>query len=306
MERSSTTEADELDLKELFLNLWTGRVYIIISTLLCLLIAIVYLNITDRKYEVNYTIAPIEQSDQKLNVGGLGGLAALAGINLPSSSNSDFLSYKFLLASEEVAHFVLEDDSIVQAIFKSEWNDDLGKYQAPPKNKIITILSSLKSALTGNSAKLYSPPDDRRLSAWIKKTIDISENKDFGFAELTSKSSDPELIAQLMVRISDFTDELLKKRYIANSEKTMEFYKIQLSKARAREHREALATLIAQEDQKLILASRGSHFVAKPLTAPTISLDPVSPKPSLTLALSVVLGSFLGAAFVLVRKAFKS
>ena len=109
-----------------------------------------------------------------------------------------------------------------------------------------------------------------------------------------------------MVRIAEFTDELLKKRYIADSEKTMEFYKLQLSKARAREHREALATLIAQEDQRLILASKGSHFVAKPLTAPTISLQAVFPKPSLILALSVVLGGFLGAAFVLVRKAFKS
>ena len=86
----------------------------------------------------------------------------------------------------------------------------------------------------------------------------------------------------------------------------MGFYQSKLAKARAREHREALAKLIAQEDQKLMLASKGSFFVAKPLTEPTVSLDPTSPKASLILALSIVLGGFFAAALVLIRKAFKS
>jgi len=38
---------------------------------------------------------------------------------------------------------------------------------------------------------------------------------------------------------------------------------------------------------------------------PTISLYPTAPKPILILALSLVLGLFLGAAFVLMRHAIK-
>jgi len=98
----------------------------------------------------------------------------------------------------------------------------------------------------------------------------------------------------------------LKARYIQSAEQTMGFYQQQLAKARAREHREALAKLIAQEDQKLMLASKGTFFVAKPLTSPSVSLHPTSPKASLVLALAVVLGMFVGAALVLIRKAIKS
>ena len=109
----------------------------------------------------------------------------------------------------------------------------------------------------------------------------------------------------LMERVTQETDRLLKERYIQNSEQTMGFYQQQLARARAREHREALAKLIAQEDQKLMLASKGSFFVAEPLTNPSVSLRPTSPKASLVLALSVVLGGFFGAALVLIRKALK-
>jgi uncharacterized protein involved in exopolysaccharide biosynthesis len=52
-----------------------------------------------------------------------------------------------------------------------------------------------------------------------------------------------------------------------------------------------------------MLASKGSYFVAEPLTTPSVSLYPTSPKSSLILALSVVLGGFFGAALVLIRKA---
>ena len=40
-------------------------------------------------------------------------------------------------------------------------------------------------------------------------------------------------------------------------------------------------------------------------TEPYVSINPTSPKASLVLALSVVLGVFFGAALVLIRKALK-
>ena len=97
------------------------------------------------------------------------------------------------------------------------------------------------------------------------------------------------------------TDRLLKERFIQSSEQTMSFYQTKLSQARAREHREALAKLIAAEDQKLMLVSKGEFFVAKPVTVPSVSFQPTSPKNSLVLALSVVLGSIFGSALVLLR-----
>ena len=93
----------------------------------------------------------------------------------------------------------------------------------------------------------------------------------------------------------------MRQRYIDFSTEPLAFYKEKLRTARSREHREALAELISKEEQKLMFASRGKYFIAEPYINPTISLHPTAPKPKLILALSLVLGLFLGAALVLMR-----
>jgi hypothetical protein len=139
----------------------------------------------------------------------------------------------------------------------------------------------------------------------MRDAFSASEDRDTGFLTLSSETEKPAMMLAVMERVTRETDRLLKERYIQSSEQTMGFYEQQLARARAREHREALAKLIAQEDQKLMLASKGSFFVAEPLTNPSVSINPTSPKASLVLALSVVLGGFFGAALVLIRKALK-
>jgi uncharacterized protein involved in exopolysaccharide biosynthesis len=161
----------------------------------------------------------------------------------------------------------------------------------------------IKSVLLGEGESVYIAPNPARLANWINEQLSVSEDRDTGMLTLSSETKAPELMLNVIERVSSATDSLLKERFVATSEKTMGFYQQKLAAARAREHREALAKLIAQEDQKLMLASKGSYFVAEPLTTPSVSLYPTSPKSSLILALSVVLGGFFGAALVLIRKA---
>ena len=97
----------------------------------------------------------------------------------------------------------------------------------------------------------------------------------------------------------------MRQRYIDFSTEPLAFYKAKLRTARSREHREALAELIGKEEEKLMFASKGKHFIAEPYMNPTISLYPTAPKPTLILALSLILGLFLGAVFVLMRHAIK-
>jgi len=178
-------------------------------------------------------------------------------------------------------------------------------YQRPADGPYTPHIRTLKKLLTGQDPSAYVAPNAARLSDWMRDAFSASEDRDTGFLTLSSETAKPEMILAVMERVTQETDRLLKERYIQNSEQTMGFYQQQLARARAREHREALAKLIAQEDQKLMLASKGSFFVAEPLTNPSVSLHPTSPKASLVLALSVVLGGFFGAALVLIRKALK-
>lgn len=270
-----------------------------------IMLASLHLRLAERKYTVRYVFAPVASENSGPSIGGLGGLASLAGVSLPTGSSSDFLTYKFLLKSEEVAARMLKDRDLLVSVFSSDWDTERELFRQPASGPLKSVVRGLKNLLTGNEPSAYIPPNAARLSAWMDEAFNSSEDRDTGFLTLSAETAKPTLMVDVITRATQQTDQLLKERYIATAEQTMSFYQQQLSRARAREHREALAKLIAQEDQKLMLASKGSYFVAEPITEPYVSLDPTSPKASLVLALSVVLGGFLGAAIVLIKKAFK-
>ena len=105
--------------------------------------------------------------------------------------------------------------------------------------------------------------------------------------KFTSETSKPELILSTIIEASKASDKVMRQRYIDFSKEPLAFYKEKLRTARSREHREALAELISKEEQKLMIASRGKHFIAEPYINPTISLHPTAPKPKLILILSI-------------------
>ena len=149
------------------------------------------------------------------------------------------------------------------------------------------------------------PPNPRRLAIFINNNIQIGEDKETGFLKFTSETSKPELMLSLIIEATKASDKIMRQRYIDFSTEPLAFYKEKLRTARSREHREALAELIGKEEEKLMFASKGKHFIAEPYINPTISLHPTAPKPTLILLLSLVLGLFLGAALVLMRHAIK-
>jgi hypothetical protein len=294
----------EIELKKLFSTLWHGKIYIIIFAILSVFCASMYLNGAERKYKVEYNLKPVGETKNSPNISGLGGFASLAGIQLPTSSNSDLSIFKKLITSTEVSEIIFENSKITREIFRSEWDETLKNYANPPKSKIQIFVNDAKKLLTGN-IDVYMPPNPRRLSIFINKNIQISEDRETSFLKFTSETSKPQLILSIIIEATKASDQIMRQRYVDFSTEPLIFYKEKIRTARSREHREALAELISKEEQKLMFASKGKHFIAEPYINPKISLYPTAPKPKLILALSLVLGLFLGATFVLVRYTIK-
>jgi hypothetical protein len=296
---------DEIDLRDLFFILWGGKISIILVSIIFVFFASFYLQLAERKYTVEYNLKPVGEAGNNPSLSGLGGFASLAGIQLPTSSNSDFNIFKELITSSEVSEIIFENKKIIRDIFRSEWDEKFNNYSRPPKSKIQIFVSDAKKLLTGNIDVNYMPPNPRRLSIFINKNIQIAEDKETGFLKFTIETSKPELMLSLIIEATKASDKIMRQRYIGFSTEPLAFYKNKLRTARSREHREALAELISKEEQKLMFASRGKYFIAEPYINPKISLNPTAPKPKLILALSLVLGLFLGAAFVLIRHTIK-
>jgi hypothetical protein len=296
---------DEIDLKDLFLLLWKGKIYIILILIISVFVAARHLHYAERKYTVTYNLKPVGETKNNSSFSGLGSLASIAGIQLPTNTGNDFQIFKELITSEEVSEIIFENKKIVKDIFGSEWNETLDNYSRSPKSKIQFYISDVKRLLTGNTEKNYIPPNSKRLVLFVQNNIQITQDKETGFLRFTSESSKPELMLSLIIEATKASDKIMRQRYVDFSTEPLVFYKEKLRTARSREHREALASLIGSEEQKLMFASRGKYFIAEPYINPTISMYPTTPRPRFILALSLALGFFLGSAFVLVRHAIK-
>ena len=297
---------DEIDLRELFAELWRGKWLILSISCVSLALASFYLNGAVRKHTVSMTFKPVIEESSRPNLAGLGGLASLAGVSLPQSGSGDFATYRTLLGSQEVAERVIATTELLLAIFKNEWDAQNAQFREPSRGVLRQSLSGLKSVLTGDEKGDYIAPNPQRLSIFVEDTFTLTLDKETGFLTVSAESDDPELIVALIIAATEATDELMKERYIINAEQTLQFYQSKILISRSREHREALAKLISAEDQKLMLTSEGRHFVAEPLTRATISMAPTSPKSVLVLALALIFGGCVGAAFVLIRSAVRN
>jgi uncharacterized protein involved in exopolysaccharide biosynthesis len=292
---------DEIDLKDLLLTLWHGKIYIILFSIISVFFGSLYLQSVERQYTVEYNLKPVGGTEKTVPLSGLGGIAQMAGIQLPSISSDDFIIFKELMTSVEVSEIIFDNEKMIKDIFRSEWNESLNDYSEQPKNKIQIIASSVKKLLTGKNEIPYYPPSPIRLASIINKTIKINEDKNTGFLSITSESSKPELMLSLIIQVTNASDKIVRQRYVDFSTEPLAFYKEKIRTSRSREHREALAELIAKEEQKLMFASRGRYFVAEPYINPKISLYPTAPNSKLILMFSLVIGLFIAIALILIR-----
>jgi len=305
MKNHQINNDNEIDLRELFATLWQGKIYIFLFTVLFVFFASMYLHTAQREYLVTYKLKPVGENKQNTALSGLGGFASFAGIQLPSNSSNDFKIFKELISSVEVSEIIFENKKLLEKIYENEWDPTQNRFSAPPESKFTIYTGALKRILTGNKEVNYIPPDARRLAIYITKNILITESKETGFLTLSAESSKPDMLLSLISALIETSDKIMRQRYIKFSKEPLAFYKEKLRTARSREHREALAELIGQEEQKLMFASRGKYFTAEPYIEPTISFYPTAPRPLLILAFSLLLGLLFGAAIVLIRHAIK-
>jgi len=293
---------DEINLKDIFLMFWQGKIYIILFSLIAVLVGSLKLQDEVRKYTVTYKLKPVAETQKPPRPPSFGGLASIAGFELPTNTSADFIIFKELIFSPEVSGKVFDKNKdLMKKIYASEWNAALNHYSKPPQSKIQARIRNVKKLLTGSNDLQYLPPGGKRLSSYLAGNIRINEDKDTGFIVFSSETSSPEMILKLIIDSAELSDQIMRQRYIEFSAGPLAFYKDKLRTARSREHRESLAELISAEEQKLMFASKGEYFIAEPYIQPTISLYPTSPIPKNVLIMSLIVGILMGISVILIK-----
>ncbi|MDF2153905.1 Wzz/FepE/Etk N-terminal domain-containing protein [Vibrio sp. CAU 1672] len=296
----------EINLRELFKALWRGKWVIIVTTIVFIVASVVYALNLPNIYKADTLLAPAESS----NGGGLakmasqlGGLAALAGVNIGGGETSQTdLAVQVMKSRQFVEAFINKHDLLVPLMAVKGW--DLAN------NKLILddeIYDSNKDIWLREPKGLRGakPTAQEASEVFNKEVLSISQDKESGLYTVSIKHYSP-YIAQLWVNwLVEDINKVMRERTIAETSQNLAYLNAQLQKTAVADMQSTFYKLIEEQTKSLMLAEVQEEFIFKVVDPAVVPEIKDGPKRALICVLGTLLGGVSGIAIVLVLFAFR-
>jgi capsular polysaccharide biosynthesis protein len=235
-------EEDEIDLIALAKTLWEGRKTVIKTTLIFMAIGLFVAIFSQKEYTASTTFIP-QTTDSKIG-GSLGGLAAMAGINLGGMSNESGISpslYPQILNSipfqKELLQTPLtiegEKDKVTFANYYTEIYSPglfgyLKKYTIGLPGIILTAIKPAAVILSGdegNSNLLTITKEEDELIKILNEQIVLDVNDDDGYVTISSKMPEALASAEMTLKVQQLLQQYVIDFKIQKSKEQLAFIK---------------------------------------------------------------------------------
>jgi hypothetical protein len=291
-------DVERFDLRQSARALYAGRHTIMVTTAICLLVAIVYLHITKPAYTATIVLSPTQSQTTGVE-GNISSLASLAGISIGRGQNaSPFLLFPYALNTELVAKDMAQHSSdIMPTIFAAQWDATNNKWQEPATFR--HWVSGIAKTVLGFPEKSWAPPDGGELQQYIKKNVSVETSTQKPVLTITFDNENPVFAAHFLQSLYESTDRILRRIVLDRSSKYARYVENKLQTVQLAELRQVLMQSLNDQETLVMMSSSNTPFAAQPLGAASSSIQPTSPNAPIVLLLSIVLGLVLGSAAAL-------
>lgn len=267
---------------------------------LAFLLGVLLLHLADSKYTASLVVTPAQTGNGE--VSGLGGIAAMAGVNLSGADDQNrFALYRAGLLSREVAAELARDEELLRQIFPRDWSASHNGWAAP-ESTIGSTVTAVKTVL-GFPLRRWEPPGPARMQDFLRRNVTIIEDKDNPIYSIQLEMKNPEIAVAILTRIHEISDSIQKNRAQGRAKSRIDYLSSELQKNSLLERRTAIASLLVEQENNLMMSSSDEPFAAYPFDGLVISTSPTSPRPLLVLALSIAAGIGLALMTALLRDA---
>jgi uncharacterized protein involved in exopolysaccharide biosynthesis len=266
-------QRDEIDLRELFQTVWTGRWLIVWVTVLFALAAVAYIFFVRPWYKAEIVLAP--SSQQSMAGGALGGLsslsrlAGLAGVNVANSGDTQAVA---VLKSKDLAKDFIIDMKLMPA-----------------------LLTELK--------KGKRPLDIRdAVKVFDKKVRLVNEDSRTGLVTLSIRWRNPDTAALWANTLAKYVNDRLRVQAEKRAERNVAYLKNEIASTSVVSLEQSIGSLLESEMQKLMLARSNQEFAFRVIDPGVVPISPDSPGPLIVLAASILAGGFVSILVLVVRR----
>jgi uncharacterized protein involved in exopolysaccharide biosynthesis len=278
----------DISVRDLAADIRRARLLVIGSAVVLAIAGAIWGLIRHKQYQAS-TVVVAAASDDSSHLGGLGaiaaqygGLASLAGVNLPTSGRRN--EAIAVLQSELLTERYLKDQDLLPMLFQSRSR---------------RLLARLGLHMEGSQPTLW------KANQYFKKQIRIvSEDKATGLITLKITWIDPELAAKWANDLVHLTNSYLRDKATAEAERNIAYLNEEASKTNVLEARTAIYSLLKDEINNEMIA-RGREEYALKVIDPAFAPEKPSSLGSVALAFfGLFLGLGLSVMFVLGKRIF--
>lgn len=296
----SIPDESTVDLAELFGTIWRGKALLAASIIITLGLAISYLHFATYMYTAELAVKPaqLSASNRSRQIGGLGDLASLAGVSIPTDQGgAQFQLYVESLRSRVAADALSKDVDLMRAIFRNEWNETTQSWEEP-KSQFRTLLQAVKPVL-GIPNYPWQPPDGSRLKIYMDSHLKIEQSSKEIIVTVAFTDRDPQVAIKFLSALHEVVDTKLRQDTLFRSTTNVAYLAETLKTVTVAEHRQAITQALIDEEKNLMMANSNQPFAAEPFGGPTALFRPTDPNPLLILSAGALAGILIGVGAAL-------
>ena len=317
---------DEIDLRALFNVLWTAKKLIILITAIFAIGSVAYsLSLNDYYKSGSIFIARSASGNQGLSQ--YSGLAAMAGIKLPSSGEDKAAQMIELIKSRKFVKHLMTFENILPSIMAAQTYNKASKelsfdqklYDSETKKWKKGIPSYLQAhevyinrtqELLFNQ-KLYESETKRwknnEIPSYLKahsaylEMLSIRQDKKTGFIYINIEHISPVFAKDFLELIIREANELVRKKDMDESKQGLEYLTSELSKTPFVEIKESINALIEVQLETQMMAQINQDYILMEIEPPFIPEQKSKPRRTFICVTGTILGGILSVLIVLIR-----
>lgn len=298
IQKNSSQEV--ISIKEIIKLLKKNKLILLILNMLILVPTLIYVfNIPDLYRSEAVLLPSSDNSNMKLP-GQLGGLAAIAGVNLNSGSgNKVSIAIEILKSRKFLTEFVADEDVKIELLAVKYWDKE--------NNSLIIdndIYDTNRKKWTVSSIQIIkNSPSNQYCVDLLKKNLLVTEDKTSGIVKISMQHKSPFIAKKWVDQLVKKLNKELRDRDIKEAQESIIYLTKEIEKTSNSNMKNILYSLLEEQNRILLLASIKDEYIFKTIDPPVVPEMKDSPA-RLLIIFSIFIGSFLMSSIVVVIRDF--
>ncbi|MDB9737377.1 Wzz/FepE/Etk N-terminal domain-containing protein [Porticoccaceae bacterium] len=293
---------DEIDLRELFMVLWAGKIKIVAITAVFAVASVIYALSLPNQYKATALLAPAKSSGGGLSdaLGQLGGLASLAGVSIGGSESSEAqIAQEIMKSWNFIEGFIADNDLAVEVFAAEGWSK--GSNVLKINGDDYDVEKSEWMIEDGDTGE-PRPPSSWELFEKFSERLAVSEDKTSGLVLVSIEYYSPQIAKQWLDMYVSAINAHMQQRQVDKVTNNINYLQTQIEKTSIAEMREVFYTIIEEQTKNKMVAEASPDYAFVAVSPSMVPEEKSQPKRALICILGTLLGGMLSVLWVLVRR----